>query len=107
MKEAAMKPSLVVTADWICAFSKFVAAGIPACRRAAASSAAENQRKIQIGAGKFGLTAEFLRFFRAAGCRPLRQAGMPDATKLKIKSPFRAGRKGRVVPNQIRTDRSG
>ena len=60
-----------------------VAAGIPACRKAGLPSPADKNsrpiRRLEI----LPAADNRARFFRAAGCRPPRQAGMPDVTQLR------------------------
>ena len=58
---------------------RFLVAGIPACRRAGASCLAESCVR-RIRALGISTVVWLSAQGRAAGCRPLRQAGMPDAT---------------------------
>src|SRR6266542_3993553 len=65
---------------WLMAFCQFVAAGIHACRGAAASSPAERIPHIGEHSRTLVGRCSLAPFFRASGSRPLHQAEMPDAT---------------------------
>jgi len=58
----------------------YVAAGILARRGAGLPARRIKPRAKQTAMDCFGRDARFGRLFRAAGCRPLRQAGKPAAT---------------------------
>lgn len=66
--------------------SAAVAAGVFACRRAGASRPADKTPEYRTALENFLSLKKCGRFFRAAGCRPLRQAGRP--TLPRGRSPF-------------------